>query len=421
MEGVVHQPEACRSRRWRRSPPPPPTSAAPRRSRSPAARPARRAAARRGWPSAPSSAARSRSGGRCRRCSAPAPAPRRRSPRHSRRGRPPRSAARPRQSSNRCSALIERIRTPASSASARIRAARGAVEDGVAHEVVADLDRVRCRARPRGRRRPPDAARRDDVVEREARFGHAWMSPSVRSWRRNSRVWRGPPFATDDHSRAAARIARPGMRLARGGATASSRHPARPEASHGDGPLRRAQPDDSEHVSYALPLGYPATAVTCDVVGCDNPARLWLDQRRAQGLRRRRRGSSPSAAAQGAGRGRPLPELTVSQPPGGASRSADPRRGPRRCSAATASPSCAELAAQPVDLVDQRDDQRRGVRVEIEVARRAPPAAAPGRGRPRRRRAAPRARPGARHSAATKARRRVTVSPSMRATTSVSE
>ncbi|MFO1144169.1 MAG: hypothetical protein U1E59_17690 [Amaricoccus sp.] len=38
------------------------------------------------------------------------------------------------------------------------------------------------------------------------------------------------------------------------------------------------RPNDSEHVGYALPLGYPSTAVTCDVVGCEKPARLWLDQ-----------------------------------------------------------------------------------------------------------------------------------------------
>lgn len=43
------------------------------------------------------------------------------------------------------------------------------------------------------------------------------------------------------------------------------------------------RPNDSEHVSYALPLGYPNTAVTCDVVGCAMPARLWLsaDERKA--------------------------------------------------------------------------------------------------------------------------------------------
>ncbi len=38
------------------------------------------------------------------------------------------------------------------------------------------------------------------------------------------------------------------------------------------------KPRDSQHVGYALPLGYPSTAVTCDVVGCENPARLWLDK-----------------------------------------------------------------------------------------------------------------------------------------------
>jgi hypothetical protein len=31
-------------------------------------------------------------------------------------------------------------------------------------------------------------------------------------------------------------------------------------------------------VSYALPVGYPTTAATCDVVGCEKPARLWLSQ-----------------------------------------------------------------------------------------------------------------------------------------------
>ena len=43
------------------------------------------------------------------------------------------------------------------------------------------------------------------------------------------------------------------------------------------------KPKDSEHVSYALPLGYPSTAVTCDIVGCAMPARLWLtaDERKA--------------------------------------------------------------------------------------------------------------------------------------------
>ena len=45
----------------------------------------------------------------------------------------------------------------------------------------------------------------------------------------------------------------------------------------------RPEPVEPETVSYALPLGYPATAVTCDVVGCEKPARLWLsrDERKA--------------------------------------------------------------------------------------------------------------------------------------------
>jgi hypothetical protein len=35
---------------------------------------------------------------------------------------------------------------------------------------------------------------------------------------------------------------------------------------------------EPETVAYALPLGYPGTAVTCDVVGCEKPARLWLSR-----------------------------------------------------------------------------------------------------------------------------------------------
>jgi hypothetical protein len=31
-------------------------------------------------------------------------------------------------------------------------------------------------------------------------------------------------------------------------------------------------------VSYALPVGYPSTAATCDVIGCERPARLWLNE-----------------------------------------------------------------------------------------------------------------------------------------------
>jgi hypothetical protein len=43
------------------------------------------------------------------------------------------------------------------------------------------------------------------------------------------------------------------------------------------------RPEDADYVSYALPLGYPSTAVTCDIVGCAMPARLWLtaDERKA--------------------------------------------------------------------------------------------------------------------------------------------
>jgi hypothetical protein len=40
----------------------------------------------------------------------------------------------------------------------------------------------------------------------------------------------------------------------------------------------RPEPVEPEIVSYALPLGYPNTAVTCDVVGCEMPARLWLSK-----------------------------------------------------------------------------------------------------------------------------------------------
>ena len=45
----------------------------------------------------------------------------------------------------------------------------------------------------------------------------------------------------------------------------------------------RPEPHEPDVVSYALPLGYPSTAVTCDVVGCANPARLWIsdDERKA--------------------------------------------------------------------------------------------------------------------------------------------
>jgi hypothetical protein len=38
----------------------------------------------------------------------------------------------------------------------------------------------------------------------------------------------------------------------------------------------RPEPIEPDYVSYALPIGYPSTAATCDVVGCANPARLWL-------------------------------------------------------------------------------------------------------------------------------------------------
>jgi hypothetical protein len=45
----------------------------------------------------------------------------------------------------------------------------------------------------------------------------------------------------------------------------------------------RPEPVAPDYVSYALPLGYPQTATTCDVAGCENPARLWLsaDERAA--------------------------------------------------------------------------------------------------------------------------------------------
>jgi hypothetical protein len=45
----------------------------------------------------------------------------------------------------------------------------------------------------------------------------------------------------------------------------------------------KPEPIAPDVVSYALPLGYPNSAVTCDVVGCEKPARLWLseDERRA--------------------------------------------------------------------------------------------------------------------------------------------
>jgi hypothetical protein len=40
----------------------------------------------------------------------------------------------------------------------------------------------------------------------------------------------------------------------------------------------RPVPIEPETVSYALPLGYPDTAVTCDVIGCEKAARLWLSK-----------------------------------------------------------------------------------------------------------------------------------------------
>ena len=40
-----------------------------------------------------------------------------------------------------------------------------------------------------------------------------------------------------------------------------------------------------DYQSYALPVGYPDTAATCDVIGCINAARLWLtDDERARFL-----------------------------------------------------------------------------------------------------------------------------------------
>jgi hypothetical protein len=40
----------------------------------------------------------------------------------------------------------------------------------------------------------------------------------------------------------------------------------------------KPEPIEPDFVSYALPVGYPNTAATCDVVGCARPARLWLSQ-----------------------------------------------------------------------------------------------------------------------------------------------
>ena len=40
----------------------------------------------------------------------------------------------------------------------------------------------------------------------------------------------------------------------------------------------KPEPRDPDYVSYALPLGYPSTAATCDIVGCAKPARLWLSR-----------------------------------------------------------------------------------------------------------------------------------------------
>jgi hypothetical protein len=40
----------------------------------------------------------------------------------------------------------------------------------------------------------------------------------------------------------------------------------------------RPEPVEPDYVSYALPVGYPATSATCDIVGCERPARLWLSK-----------------------------------------------------------------------------------------------------------------------------------------------
>jgi hypothetical protein len=38
--------------------------------------------------------------------------------------------------------------------------------------------------------------------------------------------------------------------------------------------------DRTKHIygAYALPIGYPETGVVCGSVGCENPARVWLNE-----------------------------------------------------------------------------------------------------------------------------------------------
>jgi hypothetical protein len=38
----------------------------------------------------------------------------------------------------------------------------------------------------------------------------------------------------------------------------------------------RPEPSGDDHLSYANPVGYPGDAPACEILGCTNPARLWL-------------------------------------------------------------------------------------------------------------------------------------------------
>ena len=127
---------------------------------------------------------------------------------------------------------------------------------------------------------------------------------------------------------------------------------------------------------------------------------------RADGVHRGPAGVPGCRRREDQGRGRPVSELRRSQPSGDApGRGCAP--GSRDDSAATASPSWRSCAAQPVDLVDQRHHHRRGVGVEVEVARRVPRAAATRARSASAKASRPSRSAGATQSAATKARSRV--------------
>jgi hypothetical protein len=40
----------------------------------------------------------------------------------------------------------------------------------------------------------------------------------------------------------------------------------------------RPEPSGEDYLGYAHPVGYPSDAPRCEVLGCINPARLWLTE-----------------------------------------------------------------------------------------------------------------------------------------------